>query len=148
MNKTDKMEHERGVIDRYEELYFRRNGKPITVHSFKNGWYTLLTEGQSPEHTVQRHRLTEIAEMANRQEKTVAEMETAAKRTGYVVIIIPPRSATYRNMTNRYLTEDDGWFHNKTDPCVKVFESARDADERAHELNGTLPFKYAIIEPF
>lgn len=136
------------IIDRYEELYFRRNNKPVTVHRTSPGWYTLLGEGSSPEHSFTRYRLSEISTMSDRMEITVAELEAAAERKGFVVFIIPPRGEMHANMKNYYLTEDDGWYTDRTDSSVKVFELASVASDVVNDINRKFPFRYAALEPF
>lgn len=140
-----KAEEKRKIIDRYEEAYFRANGKPISVVMTAPGWYKLERMGDS---SVKRYRLSELIPMTERIEANAAKAETAAKREGFVILVIPPRSANYRNIANSYLTEDGGWFTDKSDPSVKVFELSSEASIFANELNSKFPFKYAIIEPF
>ena len=143
-----KAEKDRAIIDRYEELYFRRNKKPITVTRTSPGWYTLLNEGSSLEHSFTLHRLSEIATMADRMEITVAELEVATKRKGFIVKIAPPRTERDKHMTPRYYIADGDWTSDRTCPTVFVFNGSHEADSVAHELNTGLPFKYAEIEPF
>jgi len=141
-------EKARLVADRYEDLYFRRNGKTITVKCTSPGWYTLLHEGQLLSIAFQRHRLSELEMMANRMEKMVAELETAAKREGFVILAIPPRNAKNRNVANKYLAADGVWLTDKSDPAVEVYELATTASIITNELNSRLPFEFAMIEPF
>jgi hypothetical protein len=81
-------------------------------------------------------------------EISVAELETAAKREGFIVKIAPPRTGRYRNMTYRYYIADGDWTSDRDCPTVFVFNGSHEADSVAHELNTGFPFEYAEIEPF
>ncbi len=141
-------EKARLVADRYEDLYFRRNGKTVTVKCTSPGWYTILHEGYSIVNSFQRHRLSEIETMSSRLEEMVAELETASKRKGFIVKIAPPLADRYKNPTCRYYVADGKWTSDRTCSSVFVFNGAHEADSVAHEVNEGLPFKYAEYEPF
>lgn len=141
-------EKARLVADRYEEAYYRFNGKEISVVAVGSGWYTIKAPGTLLHNTFKRHRLSEIEEMAKRLKAMAEEKENGAKREGYIVFISPPRTDRYRNMTVRYLNDADGWTHDRECPRVKVFDRSSEADEVARDINDGLPFKYAEVKPF
>jgi len=139
-------EKARLVADRYEEAYFRANGKEITVRCTSPGWYTTMVIGGS--YGRNRYRLSEIEEMTKNLEKKARENDKAAERTGFIVKIAPPRTERDKNMTERYLTKNRDWTANRANPTVHVFEGSHEADSIAREFNEGLPFKYAEIETF
>ncbi len=145
MNNTEK---NLAIIDRYEEAFFRLHRNPITVVATGSGWYKLERTGDMYNNSVKRYRLSEIEIMSGRIEKSIIEAEAAAKREGFVVMVIPPRGEKHANLKNNYLTEDDGWFTDKDEPSIRVFELASVASDVVNEINKRFPFTYAVIEPF
>ena len=146
MSNTDK---NLAIIDRYEEAFFRLHGKAISVVASGSGWYKLEHVGDYMYGgSVKRYRLSEIEIMNGRIDKAITEAEAAAEREGFVIFVIPPRGEKHANMKNYYLTEDDGWFTDKSDSSVKVFELASTASDVVNEINKKFPFTYAAIEPF
>ncbi len=145
MNKEDKSK----IIDRYEEAYFRANGKTISVIMTAPGWYKLERIGDPMSgSSVKRYRLAELIPMTERIEANAAEAETAAKREGFVIFVIPPRGEKHANLKNNYRTEDRKWTSDKNEPSVRVFELASDASHVVNDMNKKFPFTYAAIEPF
>lgn len=142
-------EKARLVADRYEAAYFRANGQTISVRMTGSGWYGFHRPGDRSYFSASRHRLSEIEEMAKGLEARADEQETAAKRIGYVVKIEPPREREFHHMTTRYRSDDaTGWTADRKCATLTVFETSREADEVAHEVNKNLPFAYAAIERF